>query len=468
MLNTDSASEASHSSDADIFSERKACKLTVDRIATAKRFIQDKKLVYCQTEGWALYDGHIWISIPEYQLLSKLNMMIQALAIKHPEANIPITSYLLKDILNLVKYEVNLEKIPAISSDLIPCLNKFLLWDDKTQNFVEVDPSPKQYVFHPLTVKYDPQATHPKFDAAIKRIMPCEYNRRVVQMYMGASLFSENRTRKFMVFIGEGSTGKSMLIRLLQQILGQARCFDFRSAHLGENFALSSLTRHHTMLSASEAIAGTLCGHGGEMIKKLVGGDEFASPMKHKNDSNEFIGRYSLFLVTNHKLRFEFDSKGKEWSDRLIVIYFRESIPDEEKDLELVDKLYKEEGSGILNWLIEGARMVRRNNWTIELTKGQRTDRDNLIASSKPVQSFVQKFISPSDEHFLSEDAYELYNRLHQERHLPYMERMAFMRKLAQEMVEQHNATVNNNLRGHNGKTARGYKGFSLARLDEQ
>ena len=321
---------------------------------------------------------------------------------------------------------------------------------------------------HTLTVTYAPEAKCPMFLKAIERILPCLDDRQVVQMYFGAALFILNYTRKILVFVGEGSSGKSLLVLLFSKILGRARVFDLKFENLSEKFALASLTRETSLLSGTEAIARTLCGRGGEWAKRLVGGDEFAAQQKYKNESLEYAGRYSVVIVSNNKLRFEFESNGQEWRDRLLPIFFRKSIPEAEQDKELLDKLYAEEGPGILNWLLEGARMVRRVNWKIALSKLQEIDRDNLIAFSDPVKSFVAEFVMPDGSYFLSRYAYELYNRLSKERHFPFIEEAKFFRGLARQMAEQHGATVSQNIRGFNGKPARGYHGFHLKNSPEK
>ncbi|MBR4124767.1 MAG: hypothetical protein IKR13_01060 [Victivallales bacterium] len=438
--------------------------------AIADAFCAAHVICFVLTMGcWFFWEGVRWLAKSEAAMLKMLLDELKPQAEKYGlAASLKLTAYTLQGILRLIKVKVTRETLPPMNPDLIPCQNAQLLWNNQVQDFQIVAPTPENYVTNTLAVSYDPKAKCPMFMKVIERILPCLDDRKVVQMYFGAALFLISYTRKMLVFVGEGSSGKSLLVLLLSKILGRARVFDLRFEQLKETFALAALTRDTSLLSASEAIAKTLCGRGGEWAKRLVGGDEFAAQQKFKNENLEYAGRYSVIIVSNNKLRLEFESNGQEWRDRILLIFFRTSIPEAEQDKELLDKLYAEEGPGILNWLLEGARMVRRANWQIELTPAQRLERDSLIAFSGPVKTFVAEFVvqEPGDC-FLSEDAYALYNQLVPKCNLPFLTAQKFYRDLAKAMSERFGATVTQNLRGPGGKGARGYHGFTLKPMNE-
>ena len=160
----------------------------------------------------------------------------------------------------------------------------------------------------------------------IREIIPDADDRRVVQDYLGASLFPANRTRKFLLFQGEGGCGKSLLVLLLSRLLGPTRVFDLNFKHISSTFGFSDLTTQ-TLLTASEAVSGGLCSSGGELVKKITGGDYFQTAQKFQNDRVKHFGTFSLVLVTNSKMRVKFEDKGQEWKDRMLPILFHHHIP---------------------------------------------------------------------------------------------------------------------------------------------
>ena len=446
--------------------------LRPDSQVAANIILETHHFIYTNADGWFAFLDKRWKPMTPDDVLRLIRDEICLLDEERAwdfddtrdkeEDDVELTLSVFKEIRNLLRLDCVKDKIPHMNPDLIPLPNTQLLWVAGESDFREVAPCPENYVMNMLTVEYQPEAQCPKFQKALERIVPRSEDRQIIQMYFGAALFPQNFSRKILILIGEGSSGKSLLVLLLSKILGRARVFDLKFENLSEKFALADLTRETSLLSGSEAIARTLCGRGGEWAKRLVGGDEFAVQLKYKNKSLEYAGHYSVVIVSNNKLRFEFETQGQEWRDRILPIFFRKSIPEAEQDRDLLTKLYAEEGPGILNWMLDGARKVRRNNWRIELDEPQRIERDNLIAFSGSVKSFVAEFIQSAGDHFLTSDAYALYNRLVQSRNLPFLTIQKFGRDLAKEMGERFGATPTQNLRGNDGKAARGYYGFTL------
>ena len=191
----------------------------------------------------------------------------------------------------------------------------------------------------------------------------------------------------------------------------------------------------------------------------MVGGDFFQTQQKFRNARVDHFGRFSLIVMSNHQLRFQYEGRGDEWRDRVIPIFFDRHISDERRELGLVDRLIQEEGPGIFNWFLEGARRVRRNDWKITLSAVQRARIDRLLALSNPMKVFVQNHIASSAGHyFTSADAWSLYVAVRQEAGLPVLESAAFYKQLAKAMGEVHQVASVNSLPGKQ----RGYRGFKL------
>jgi len=353
------------------------------------------------------------------------------------------------------------DTLPQLDPDVIPLQNGVLRWNAKKQDFVFGKYTQNDLIFSRLGAVYDPKAESELFQKKLAEILPNAEDRRVVQEYMGAALFSENRTRKFMLFQGEGGCGKSLLVKLLTGIMTLDRTFDLDFRALRGNYAFSALTTQ-TLLTASEAVSEAFCQSAGiEFVKKAVGGDFFATAQKYRNEKFDHYGFYSFIIVSNNEMRFKYDSRGDEFKDRLIPILFNEHI--ENPDKTLADKLLMEHRPAILNWLLEGARRVRKNNWNIQLTDDQISRRDRIVEATRGVEIFVKNHITESaGKHFRTSEAYELFTRLHKTAGYEYLPEDAFRKRLAKMMALEYGATSSNTLPMPNGKTARGYRGFKL------
>ena len=353
------------------------------------------------------------------------------------------------------------DTLPQLDPDVIPLQNGVLRWNAKKQDFVFGKYTQNDLIFSRLGAVYDPKAESELFQKKLAEILPNEDDRRVVQEYMGAALFSENRTRKFMLFQGEGGCGKSLLVKLLTGIMTLDRTFDLDFRALRGNYAFSALTTQ-TLLTASEAVSEAFCQSAGiEFVKKAVGGDFFATAQKYRNEKFDHYGFYSFIIVSNNEMRFKYDSRGDEFKDRLIPILFNEHI--ENPDKTLADKLLMDHRSAILNWLLDGARRVRKNNWNIQLTDDQISRRDRIVEATRGVEIFVKNHIAESaGKNFRTGDAYELFTRLHKTAGYEYLPEDTFRKRLAKTMALEYGAAASNTIPGPNGKPVRGYRGFKL------
>ena len=370
-----------------------------------------------------------------------------------------ITTSLLCKITEMIRLEQEHACFHSLEPDIIPVTNGILFWNKTTKSIEFRNYTKEDFILDTLTVSYTPKAKSHLFEEKICEIIPDRDDRKIVQEYLGASLFPVNRTRKFLLFQGEGGCGKSLLVLLISRILGENRVFDLNFKQLADNFGFSDLT-NQTLLTASEAASRGLYSSGGEFVKKVVGGDYFQTSQKFKNERIKHFGNFSLIIVTNNKMRIAFEGQGREWKDRMLPIIFRHHIPEEHQDRTLAERLLNEAGDAILNWILEGSQRVRANNWKIELTADQKARRDQLIETIHSMDLFVQTYIKRSaGNEFSSKAAYELYIKKQEEMGFEYLEEQAFYKRLAKSMGTEYNAVGCNSI---GGRRIRGYRGFEL------
>ena len=354
------------------------------------------------------------------------------------------------------------DTLPPLDPDVIPLQNGMIIWNAKTQDFDFRDYTQDDLIFTKLNATFNPKADQTFFLEKLTEIIPDAEDRRVVQEYMGAILFPENRTRKFMLFQGEGGCGKSLLVQLVTNILTIDRTFDLDFRSLNGDYAFSALTTQ-TLLTASETVSDAFsCSFGSELVKKAVGGDFFQTRQKYRNQKVDHHGFYSLIVVSNNKLRFKYDGRGDEFKDRLIPIHFARHIDNPDKTL--VDTLLREHRSAILAWLVAGAKQVRRNNWDIALTPTQISRRDRLIEATKGIDLFVKNHIKEAPGcFFTTEDAYREYTHLHRSAGFELWDEQNFYKRFAKAMAEAFGHVACKNLPTPQGKhNARGYLNVAL------
>jgi putative DNA primase/helicase len=175
-----------------------------------------------------------------------------------------------------------------------------------------------------------------------------KYLRRV----LGYALTGTTQEHVLFFGRGNGANGKSALVSTVSGLMGS-----YHKAAPIETFTASSADRHPTdlaglqgarLVTATETEEGRRWAE--SKIKALTGGDMIAARFM-RQDFFEYMPAFKLFIVGNHRPSLR--SVDEAIRRRFHLIPFAVTIPPEDRDPDLVEKL-KAEWSGVLGWMIEG------------------------------------------------------------------------------------------------------------------
>jgi putative DNA primase/helicase len=198
-----------------------------------------------------------------------------------------------------------------------------------------------------------PRGDCPRFLAFLERITGSDpeliaYLRRV----LGYALTGITREHALFFGYGTGANGKSVLLSTVAGIFG-----DYHKTAPIETFTASNVDRHPTdlaMLRGARLVTATETEEGRQWaesrIKSLTGGDRVSARFM-RQDFFEFMPQFKLFIAGNHRPGLR--SVDEAIRRRFHLIPFAVTIPAEERDSELTEKM-KAEWPGILAWIIEG------------------------------------------------------------------------------------------------------------------
>jgi putative DNA primase/helicase len=175
-----------------------------------------------------------------------------------------------------------------------------------------------------------------------------DYLRRV----FGYALTGVTNEHALFFGYGTGANGKSVLLSTISGILG-----DYHKVAPIETFTATNVDRHPTdlaMLRGARLVTATETEEGRRWaesrIKSLTGGDRVSARFM-RQDFFEFIPQFKLVIAGNHKPGLR--SVDEAIRRRFHLIPFAVTIPPEERDAELAEKL-RGERPGILAGMIEG------------------------------------------------------------------------------------------------------------------
>jgi putative DNA primase/helicase len=235
---------------------------------------------------------------------------------------------------------------------------------------------------HLCPVAYDPAATAPRFEQFIAEILPDSDTREFVQRYLGYALTGSTREQCFVIALGTGANGKSVLTETVRHVLGDYVLDTPTSTIMaaehgrGTENDLARLRGARFVTAKETAEAKRL---DEARIKALTGGDVVTARFLFK-EHFEFVPEFKLWLYANHRPEIRGADDGI-WR-RIALVPFEVTIPESQRDPELPAKL-RGEAPGILAWLVRGCMEWQRQGLrpparVTDATQGWRSDADDV------------------------------------------------------------------------------------------
>lgn len=251
--------------------------------------------------------------------------------------------------------------------------------------------SPTFYSRNRSPIAYDPKAICPRFLNELVRPAVHPEDVLLLQKLAGQCLLGDNLTQRLLILDGLPGRGKSQYANSLQSLVGGENVTQLRTQHLGERFETFRFLRR-TLLVGVDVQADFLSTKGASVIKGLVGGDWFDAEQKGGTGSFRLQGKFNITVTSNSRLRVRLEGDVGAWRRRLLIVRF-EAPPPAKQVPDFGAVLIREEGSGILNWALEGLKLLLKDVeefGDIRLTPRQRQVVDSLLAESDSLRHFLQ------------------------------------------------------------------------------
>lgn len=264
-------------------------------------------------------------------------------------------------ILELCKTEVFKEdETQDIERRFINCINGELHW---SKNAWELRPHDRaHFSTAQIPVAYDPEAIAPRFEQFLTEVFrddpDLEEKSIIVCEALGYSLLSTCEFEKFFLLIGNGANGKSVLLRLLEDLAGHGNVAAVQPSQFDNKFQRAHL--HCKLVNLVSEIA-----EGAEIadaqLKAIVSGE--LTTVEHKMQKPfDFRPYCTCWFGTNH-LPHTRDFSAALFR-RAIVLTFNRTFAPDEQDQRLRDRL-GDELPGVLNLALEGmAGVFERGTFT--------------------------------------------------------------------------------------------------------
>lgn len=245
-------------------------------------------------------------------------------------------------------------------------------------------------------VTYDPEATAPTFRAFIDRILPDAEVQGFVQRYFGYILTGSNDEQCLAFFLGRGANGKSTLIDVMAEIMGdycrglpvESLLHNDRTSGAAASPDLARLPGAR-MVRASEPEVGARFST--SILKEITGGEKLTVRELYK-EPFEFSPEFKMIISANNKPQVRGGDDGI-WR-RIHLVPFPVQVPKAERDPAMKAKLLAER-AGILNWMLDGYRLWQ-DMGSLKVPEVIRAATDDYRDDQDPVSVFLRECVRES------------------------------------------------------------------------
>lgn len=262
--------------------------------------------------------------------------------------------------------------------------------------------NPKYLCINQIPHKYDPDAkcNGRMIEEYLNFICEEQDSREMLLQFIGYSLTKDVGQQKFLVLNGEGGTGKSTVIRLIEALVGSSNVSNISLTDLQQRFASFGLMGKLLNSCADLEISAL---EDTSIIKKVLGEDTLRAEQKGR-DAISFKSYAKLIFSTN-ELPLVKSEKTNGFYRRLLVLTMNK-VPLQ-KNPNLFQELLQE-----INYLLHiSVQAVERmyQQGTITVSEASEKAVAQLRADSDTTEAFLQEYCVPSEVGRIERT--ELYNK---------------------------------------------------------
>lgn len=296
---------------------------------------------------------------------------------------------------------------------------------------------PGHLITHLAAARYDRRAQCPRWMEFLERVQPDPKVRRLIQVGSGLGLVAEKVQKLFFMY-GSGANGKSVYMETITRLLGDMAVTLPATSLIGESGpgggAQADIARLYgcRFLRVKELPEGENLKE--NLVKELTGG-EMITARDLFSGYMDFEPVFVAMMSGNGYPRINGIDEGI-WR-RMAVVHWGVRIPEEERiEFDELLRIFEEEFSGILNWLIEGVAIYLKEGLVIP--DAVRSATQEYRDSQDPTASFFARCVAEKEGGEVSAlDFYKAYEKFAEAEHFKPISNHAFGRIVKNKVLRE-------------------------------
>lgn len=360
------------------------------------------EFVYCLHDGKIyFYDDGVWKAIFPIEFLNIIsNKLLNKRGYKL------ITKFDINNRKKIIENFKVIKYLPLEKFNRLPLINlENYMFDPIGINILAH--KKEQYSTMRINYKYEENAKCELWLKTLNEIFEEDVNKKsLFQEFVGYCLIPDVKQKKAMLLLGESDSGKSTLLFIIRDLIGDINCSSVPLKFLAHPQYTPLLINKLVNIDAD--VDKNAQEYEAE-FKKITTGEKVSCNQKHI-PTFEFIPTCKIIMAANEFPRITDHSSA--FYTRLILLPCNRVFTEKEKNRNLTDEL-RQELPGILNWAIEGLKRLRTRGM-FEQHEFMREAVKELEDENNPVNSFFQENIEIDVDGKSYIEKTDLFNRYKQ------------------------------------------------------
>jgi putative DNA primase/helicase len=208
------------------------------------------------------------------------------------------------------------------------------------------------FLTYQLPFEYDPNTKAPIFEAYLNKVLPDKERQQVLAEYLGYVFVKHGsgvlKEEKALILYGSGANGKSVFFEVVSALFGNQNVSNYSLQNLTEERGFYRAKIGNKLVNYASEINGKL---ETSLFKAMVSGEPVEACLKYGQPYT--MTDYAKFIFNCNELPKEVENTNAYFR-RFLIVPFDVTIPEDQQDKALHNKIIESELSGVFNWVIKG------------------------------------------------------------------------------------------------------------------
>lgn len=269
---------------------------------------------------------------------------------------------------------------------------KNCMWDVK--NWRAYPPDPKYFAINQIPYNFTGEEIRGEgtvTEEFLTDLIPAADDREMLKQYMGYCLTTDTSLQKYLVLKGAGGIGKSVVLEILENMVGTDNLINNSLEKLSDRFTTVELA--NKLLNSCGDISSKALDDI-SLIKQLIGEDRIKGELKH--GAHVYFKNYCKLIFSANQIPISLDEKSDAWYRRFLIL----KINKKAKEIEnLKERLMQErEVSYTLYECIRALQRMYKNGGKIIESEQSKKEVLDMYKNADTVKAFLSDVtdINPS------------------------------------------------------------------------